>query len=295
MKLPFIVIAAAAGILVSQTAQSETSQSGVAGVAGVTSIEGLPIAAAEVIAQQGSSDDVAFFFGRKKTRTSVTVAGNTGNSCEFTFDLRSGQRLQNSDETICLNFVPAEIRGIKLEDLNGNGVQDPEDTDPIAGITVNLYQDENGDGRLQDGSDSLVMSTTTAADGSYEFVDLRPGFYIVEEELSGGYLSNDETQFAVQLLSSDVFTDNDDTVFLNFMPAEIHGIKLLDVDGDGIVDPEDTTPISGVMFALYSDANGDGVLQDGEANAVQTVVTNDAGEWRFVDIVPGKYIVREER
>ncbi len=111
--------------------------------------------------------------------------------------------------------------------------------------------------------------------------------------MGGGYLTNDDTGFDVQLSSNEFYGDNADTTFLNFKPAEIRGIKLLDVNGDGVQDPEDTAPIAGVTINLYRDQNGDGVLQDADGAPFMTTVTNEAGTWSFIGLAPGSYIVQE--
>ena len=70
-------------------------------------------------------------------------------------------------------------------------------------------------------------------------------------------------------------------------------LRLLDVNGDGVQDPEDTAPISGVTINLYRDQNGDGVLQDADGGPFMTTVTNEAGGWEFIGLAPGSYIVQE--
>lgn len=255
--------------------------------------------------QGNGEDDLAllpFLFHKPATTVAQTpdvprASGQGGkrsnDKTQFGVVLRSGQSYGDNDDTTFLNYMPAEIRGIKFEDVNGDGVEDSEDTNPISGITINLYRDLNSDGVLQASDGAPLMTTTTDNAGRWGFTDLDPGFYIVEEVLSGGYLTEDETGFDVQLSSNEFYGDNDDTTFLNFKPAEIHGVKLLDMDGDGIEDPEDTTPIAGVTINLHQDRNGDGVLQDADGGPIMTTVTNDAGEWSFVGLVPGSYIVQE--
>ncbi len=194
--------------------------------------------------------------------------------------------LKNVDDVV----LPGSITGIKLEDKDGDGTKDAEDTTPISGITINLYKDLNGDGVLQDDErdgvidgdvqDSPFKTTTTAADGTWSFTNLDPGKYIVEEVLSGGYQSNDSTSFDVTLVSGQTYGTNDDTTFLNYLRASKSGYKLEDVDGDGDGDQG----VAGWLITLY----------DSQGNALATTTTDSSGYYEFTNLHPGDYKVVEE-
>ena len=68
------------------------------------------------------------------------------------------------------------IGGLKFNDINGNGIQDPGDVG-LAGIT--LFIDANLNGVFDAGE----LSTVTTASGSYSFANLGPGTYRVREVL----------------------------------------------------------------------------------------------------------------
>lgn len=71
------------------------------------------------------------------------------------------------------------ITGIKFNDLNGNGVQDPGEPG-VPGVT--MYLDLNGNGQWDPGE----PKTVTAADGSYSFHGVFAGNYTVREILPPG-------------------------------------------------------------------------------------------------------------
>ncbi|MBL4672709.1 MAG: hypothetical protein JKX81_10665, partial [Arenicella sp.] len=78
--------------------------------------------------------------------------------------------------TIDFGFVqPASLGNYVWLDLDMDGVQDANESG-IANVTVNLYQDTNGDG-LIDGAEAItpVATVTTGPNGGYIFSDLRPG------------------------------------------------------------------------------------------------------------------------
>ncbi|MCA9169716.1 MAG: tandem-95 repeat protein, partial [Planctomycetales bacterium] len=73
-----------------------------------------------------------------------------------------------------------EIHGVKFDDINENGVQDMDEPG-IAGTTVFIDLDRD------DLLDIDEPQTTTLSDGSYEFLDLSPGAYVVREVLESGH------------------------------------------------------------------------------------------------------------
>ena len=73
-----------------------------------------------------------------------------------------------------------EIHGIKFDDIDGDGVREAGE-DGIAGTTV--FIDLNRNDRLDLGE----PETVTLGDGSYEFLDLSPGAYVVREVLEPGH------------------------------------------------------------------------------------------------------------
>ncbi|MEM7536082.1 MAG: SdrD B-like domain-containing protein [Chloroflexota bacterium] len=75
-----------------------------------------------------------------------------------------------------LDGAPATgtIQGMKFHDLNGDGVQDPDEPG-LAGWTIVAIH-----------TDGTVHTTTTNANGHYEFADMEPGDYRVREEWQAG-------------------------------------------------------------------------------------------------------------
>ncbi len=69
------------------------------------------------------------------------------------------------------------VLGIKFNDLNRNGNRDPGEP----GLQSWNIQLKNGS------TQSLITTTTTAADGSYAFLNLTPGLYIVAEEVKADW------------------------------------------------------------------------------------------------------------
>ncbi|RIK75620.1 MAG: hypothetical protein DCC67_15055 [Planctomycetota bacterium] len=64
-------------------------------------------------------------------------------------------------------------------DANNNGQLDGGEQG-ISGVTLNLYNDADGNNQYTPGVDALVASTATDAAGHYTFADLLPGAYVVQ-------------------------------------------------------------------------------------------------------------------
>jgi hypothetical protein len=71
------------------------------------------------------------------------------------------------------------ISGYKYQDLTGNGFS-PDDT-PFAGVTIDLFQDKNGDGVLTSADGAPVQTAVTNANGYYSFTVAPNQTYFVEE------------------------------------------------------------------------------------------------------------------
>jgi uncharacterized repeat protein (TIGR01451 family) len=101
-----------------------------------------------------------------------TFLAETRTSAEFTAQLKdfAGGTLESC----------GSIEASKYLDENGNGQNDSEA--PLAGWTLELYEDENGDGTI-DPEDGLLDSQVTGAGGNVTFADLAADDYIVCEQL----------------------------------------------------------------------------------------------------------------
>lgn len=80
---------------------------------------------------------------------------------------------------------PATIYGKKFQDLTGNGMS--ADDKALAGWTIKLYADANGNGKVDSG-ETLVDAKVTAADGSYAFTGLAAGKYVIAEDTKSGWI-----------------------------------------------------------------------------------------------------------
>ncbi len=177
------------------------------------------------------------------------------------------------------------ILGRKFEDIDGDG--DGSGEPGLGGWTIELLD-----------SDGAVVDTTlTASDGTYSFVNVDAGRYVVQEVQQSGYL-----QTAPALLNYELTVDSNGTLnhtnidFGNRGLASVHGLKWNDLNGDGIRD-EDEPGLANVM--IFADANGNGQFDSGEAMAVTmaddplTEDEDETGHYWLSDLLPGSYVILE--
>lgn len=184
-------------------------------------------------------------------------------------------------------------------DLDGDNVQDAGEPG-LAGVVVNLYNDGNGNG-VVDGGDAVVATVTTDANGQYLFSGLANGSYIVSVPTppsgfthtgTGGDADSDTGTAGIQnpaSLSGGGFVDDVDFGFRADTQRSVSGSVWRDADADGVIDGGETG-YQGVEVRLYTDVNGDGIVNGSDA-LVSTLTTDASGNYTFQGLPPARYTV----
>ncbi len=195
--------------------------------------------------------------------------------------------LQPDDSAIEYNFgelLPGSIAGKVFVDENGDCLFDTNEN-PLAGVQVELL----------DASGSILATTTTNAAGEYLFQNLVPGEYAVRETQPTGYLqggqrlgSHGGDATTPDLLTALNVSSGAALVEYNFceivvpIPASLAGEVFIDLNNDAVRDPNEGA-IAGVVI----------VLLDEQGQRVARTITDAAGQYRFDNLAPGVYRVRE--
>lgn len=143
---------------------------------------------------------------------------------------------------------PGAICGVKFEDLNGNGVQDPGEQG-LPGWTIEL-RDQGG---------NLITTVVTGAGGRYCFKQIMPGYYSLNEILKpnwvqtapGGNGVHNLTLYSAQMIPSVDFgnrREKDDPCCLTFRFTGGRADKFDTSDG-----PEPASPSPG--YQAFMQAN----------------------------------------
>jgi hypothetical protein len=125
-------------------------------------------------------DEPAGYFDGKDT---IGTQGGTAST-----DQLAGITLAPGVNGVNNNFgeIPAaSVAGSVYVDANHSGVKQPGDA-PIANVAIALA------GTDDQGND-VSLTTTTAADGTYQFANLRPGNYAITETQPAGFLQGTNT------------------------------------------------------------------------------------------------------
>ncbi|MGI5868049.1 MAG: SdrD B-like domain-containing protein [Kiritimatiellia bacterium] len=196
-------------------------------------------------------------------------------------DRRVAVTLASGENETGVDFLEARlgtIGGAVWNDLDADGDFDEVDlTLGLAGVTVSL--ETNG---------VTVATTTTMVDGRYFFMSVPPGRYDVVQTDLPGWTSTmdsdggDPNRIAVLLPSGGQSLGNN---FLDYTCATISGKVLVDVNGDGLVDHNDTVGLAGVTVRLL-DAGDTDVLGS-------PTVTGADGSFSFAGLKPGAYTLVE--
>ncbi len=186
---------------------------------------------------------------------------------------------------------PGSLSGFVYEDPNNNGIKEVGEP-ALGGVTVVLYRPGTAPGTLE-----AVATATTAADGSYSFTNLAAGLYWVRESQPAGFLDGKDTVGnAGGLLQVNDFIsaipvtagqNSPNNNFGELRPGSVSGFVYVDANDNGVKEAGETA-LGGVIVTLYKPGSTPGTLE-----VVATTTTAADGSYRFTDLLPGQYWVRE--
>lgn len=190
----------------------------------------------------------------------------------------------------------ASVTGFVYVDANNDGVRDLTEA-PIPNTAVTLTG-------VDDRGNPVSRTSTTAANGAYNFSNLRPSNaagYTVQETQPAGFLSGRNAVGTVNSTPDGTlaspFTDQITTIVLalgnngvdyNFgevQPASVSGLVYIDDNNNGVRDVNEA-PIPGTTVTLTG--------TDDLGNPVTlSLATATDGSYHFTNLRPGTYTIRE--
>jgi hypothetical protein len=168
----------------------------------------------------------------------------------------------------------------------------------VAGVTVNLYIDRDGNGVFSVG-DTLRATTTTNSTGDYSFTGLYLGDYVVEKINPVGGLTNDwdsqiplnDSQIGVEIVAANI-VDRD--FLIDGYHGSISDFTWYDADGNGEQNGGETG-LGGVVVQLRDSGGVTVLATQTTSNGSQDVdgdgVIDPVGYYSFTGLPPGTYQV----
>jgi methionine-rich copper-binding protein CopC/protocatechuate 3,4-dioxygenase beta subunit len=174
------------------------------------------------------------------------------------------------------NFQLINVTGQVYNDLNGDGSNDGG-TDPgLQGWTVTLY----------DHAGNTVATTTSDANGNYEFDNLFPGTFTVAETLQAGWIQTQPTPIppGTYTFTTQSGTNETGLDFGNFINSEnLSGQVYNDLNGDGSNDGGTDPGLAGWTVNVH----------DLAGNLIATTTSDSNGNYSFTALPVHVYIITE--
>ncbi len=174
-----------------------------------------------------------------------------------------------------------EIRDRVWFDANANGLVDVGESG-IPDVSINLLDDQ---GRV-------VATVASASDGSFSFDGVATGSYTIQMSdnylellgLTGTTAAGLAFEKGVLLASADLAASS----FGYNVPGAVGDRLFSDADGDGVHDPGEPG-ISGATVTLWTDVDGNGVLDTTVDTLHATTLTDASGWYRFEGLAGGTW------
>ena len=185
-------------------------------------------------------------------------------------------------ETARVSITANEGEAIENDLIYGSvsGKKYDEDGNALGGALIGIFKT----GTEEFTAETVIQTTTSADDGSFSFEKVPYGTWIIREiESPTGFVLSDE-EIPVTIGSVD------EVVEVELVNEFITGsIELTKVDEDY---PDNK--LTGAVFKVYADKNGDGKLDDGDELLGEMAELGD-GVYQMSDLRYGKYLVRETK
>jgi protocatechuate 3,4-dioxygenase beta subunit len=214
-----------------------------------------------------------------------SIGGTKANGSSIT-QIVIGGGVEAIDYDFC-ELTPSDLSGTTYYDQNNNGRRDSGET-PLANVMVTLWDNDG----------NQVAVTRTNAQGFYRFTNLRPGTYRLTEQTPADYIpgrasvgtirgatvgSNDASGDVIAAIALPAGSQGINYDFGEILPGSISGHVISDINGNCILDATGEIPLAGVIIELLSPSG----------TVLQTTLTDSQGNYRFDELLPGEYSVRE--
>ena len=184
-------------------------------------------------------------------------------------------------DTAAVHISANEGNAIENELIYGSvsGKKSDEDGKALGGATIGIFKT----GTTEFTKETAIATTVSAEDGSFSFTEVPYGTWVIREiESPKGFVLSEE-EIAVTISEVDEVVEIE---LVNYFIKSNIGLTKVDEDY-----PENK--LSGAVFEVYSDTNGDGKL-DKDDVLLGTMTELEGGVYQMNELRYGKYLVREK-
>ena len=221
----------------------------------------------------------------------------------FTFDARelTAETEVVAFETLYRNGIEIAVHAdiedegqtVKILPLHGSimttKVNADDPTDKISGATFGVYSDADGDGIFNAKTDKLVGTLQEGDTGVYMLDSLPYGkFFLHENKAPEGFVQ-DNIYYPFEI--------KEDGQIVNFETVPGKDFPNKPIKGTVTTTKVDATnpqhKLSGAVFEIYRDADGDGRYTEGVDTLIGRMDEIETGFYSLSDLVYGKYLIYE--
>lgn len=189
--------------------------------------------------------------------------------------------ISDADQTIKILPLHGSIMTTKVN------ADDP--TDKISGATFGVYSDADGDGIFNAKTDKLVGTLQEGDTGVYTLDSLPYGkFFLHEDKAPEGFVQ-DNIYYPFEI--------KEDGQIVNFETVPGKDFPNKPIKGTVTTTKVDATnpqhKLSGAVFEIYRDADGDGRYTEGVDTLIGRMDEIETGFYSLSDLVYGKYLIYE--
>ena len=189
--------------------------------------------------------------------------------------------INDKDQTVRILPLHGSIMTTKVN------ADDP--TDKISGATFGVYSDADGDGIFNAKTDKLVGTLQEGDTGVYTLDSLPYGkFFLHEDKAPEGFVQ-DNIYYPFEI--------KEDGQIVNFETVPGKDFPNKPIKGTVTTTKVDATnpqhKLSGAVFEIYRDADGDGRYTEGVDTLIGRMDEIETGFYSLSDLVYGKYLIYE--
>lgn len=252
-----------------------------------------------------ATNDKLLIDGKEITAEATFTPKATTGEVEITFTFDARELTAETEvvvfETLYRNGIEIAVHAdiedegqtVKILPLHGSimttKVNADDPTDKISGATFGVYSDADGDGIFNAKTDKLVGTLQEGDTGVYTLDSLPYGkFFLHEDKAPEGFVQ-DNIYYPFEI--------KEDGQIVNFETVPGKDFPNKPIKGTVTTTKVDATnpqhKLSGAVFEIYRDADGDGRYTEGVDTLIGRMDEIETGFYSLSDLVYGKYLIYE--